>query len=171
MKVLLLVLGALVLLVAVVLLVGALLPRKHLASREIVLRQAPADVYAVVRDFAATPAWRSDLKRVEMLENAQDRVGFREESQHGVVTYEVVEELPAEKLVTRIVDQDLGYSGSWTYQFVAADNGTRIRITEDGDVPNVFFRFMSRFVFGHTATMETYLKNLGRKFGEDVVPK
>jgi hypothetical protein len=31
----------------------------------------------------------------------------------------------------------------------------------------VFFRFMSRYVFGHTATMDVYLKSLARHFGED----
>jgi len=29
---------------------------------------------------------------------------------------------------------------------------------------------MSRFLFGYTSTMETYLKNLGRHFGESVFP-
>jgi len=38
-------------------------------------------------------------------------------------------------------------------------------------VPNVLFRFMSRFVFGHTATMDTYLQALGRKFNEEVTPR
>jgi hypothetical protein len=32
------------------------------------------------------------------------------------------------------------------------------------------FRFMSRFIFGHTKTMETYLRALGQKFGEEVAP-
>ena len=62
--------------------------------------------------------------------------------------------MPGEKLVTRIVDRDRGYFGSWTYEFSPAVNGTLVRITEHGEVPNVVFRFMSRFVFGHTATIE-----------------
>ena len=36
-------------------------------------------------------------------------------------------------------------------------------ITEDGEVYNLIFRFMSRFVFGHTATMDAFLKNLERR--------
>ncbi len=31
--------------------------------------------------------------------------------------------------------------------------------------------FMSRFVFGYTATIETYLVDLGRKFGEETTPR
>ena len=35
---------------------------------------------------------------------------------------------------------------------------------------NLFFRFMSRYVFGYTATIETYLVDLGHKFGEETTP-
>ncbi len=171
MKILLIVVGAFVALIALVLVIGALLPAKHVASREIVVRKAPGEVYAVIRDFAAAPGWRTDLKAVEMLEPVDGRMRFRENSSNGIITYEAVEERANEKLITRIVDRDLGYFGSWTYELLPAESGTRVRITENGEVPNVLFRFMSRFVFGHTATMDTYLKALGRKFGEEVTPK
>ena len=168
MKILLVLVTALVLLTGVVLLIGAFLPRKHVASREIVLRQTPRDVYAVVRDFASLTTWRSDVKSVEMLAPVNGRVRFRENSSNGRITYELVEETPDAKLVTEIVDRDLGYFGSWTYEFLPDPSGTGLRITENGEVPNVLFRFMSRFVFGHTATMDAYLRSLGRKFGEEV---
>ncbi len=38
-----------------------------------------------------------------------------------------------------------------------------MRIMELGDVYNPIFRVASRFVFGHTATMEQFLRNLGRR--------
>ena len=171
MKILLILGGAFVALIALVFVVGALLPRKHVASREIVVPKAPDEVYSVIRDFAAAPSWRTDLKAIEMLEPVEGRLRFRENSSNGIITYEVVHDRPNEELVTRIVDRDLGYFGSWTYELSAAESGTRVRITEDGEVPNVLFRFVSRFVFGHTATMDTYLKALGRKFGEEVTPK
>jgi hypothetical protein len=47
-------------------------------------------------------------------------------------------------------------------------DGAALRVTEDGEVYNVIFRFMSRFVFGQTGTIERYLKDLGKKFGEQV---
>ncbi len=171
MKIALIVLVGLIALVSVLLVIGAMLPRKHVASREITVRRTAAEVYSVVRDFAGAPSWRTDLKKVEMLPDVNGRVCFREDSANGLITYELLEDIPGATLVTRIVDQDLGYSGSWTYQFSGANGGTRVRITEDGEVPNVLFRFVSRFVFGHTATVDAYLKALGRKFGEDVAPK
>ena len=44
-------------------------------------------------------------------------------------------------------------------------NGTTLTITEDGEVYNPIFRFMSRFVFGHEATMATYLSAAQKKLG------
>ncbi len=46
---------------------------------------------------------------------------------------------------------------------VPAPNGTTLTITEDGEVYNPIFRFMSRFVFGHEATMATYLSAAQKK--------
>jgi hypothetical protein len=43
-----------------------------------------------------------------------------------------------------------------------------MRITEDGYVSNPLFRFMARFVFGYTSTVDSYMKSLGEKFGEQV---
>jgi hypothetical protein len=108
---------------------------------------------------------------VEILDEVAGRVRFREHGKQGRITYEVVQDTPPEKLVTRIVDQDLGYSGTWTYLLSQTNDGTRVRITEEGEVPNLLFRFMSRFIFGHTATMDAYLRALARKFGEEAQPK
>jgi uncharacterized protein YndB with AHSA1/START domain len=171
MKLVLLIGSGVVALVIVVLIIGALLPKEHVASREIVLRRPPPEVYATLRDFAGAPKWRPDLERIEMLDDVDGRVRFREHSRQGRITYEVVQDSPPEKLITRIVDRDLGYFGSWTCLLSPTNDGTRLQITEKGEVPNVLFRFMSRFVFGHTATMDAYLRALARKFGEEAQPK
>jgi hypothetical protein len=67
-------------------------------------------------------------------------------------------------MVTRIRDTDLGYSGQWTYSFTPENGGTLVTITEDGEVSNVLFRFMSRYIFGHTATIDGYLESLAKRF-------
>jgi hypothetical protein len=46
-----------------------------------------------------------------------------------------------------------------------------LRITEDGEIRNPIFRFVARFFLGYTATMEAYLRDLGRRFGETVQPE
>ena len=164
------VVGLVVLLVGVVALVGSRLPVQHTATRSLVLRRPPQQVYATVRDFNAAPMWRSDLKSVEVQPQPNGKIHFRENGSQGTVNYELVDDVPGQRLVTRILDTDLGYSGKWTYTFTPEGNGTRVSITEDGEVTNVIFRFMSKYVFGHTATMDAYLNSLAKRFGEDVKP-
>jgi uncharacterized membrane protein len=171
MKIVLVLLAIVAALVLVVLVIGAALPRKHVVSRHVILHRPPGEVYETVRNFAAAPSWRPDLERVENIATSDNQVRFREHGKQGAVTYDLVEDRPNEKIVTRIADQDLGYSGSWTYTFENAPEGTRLEITEAGDVSNILFRFVSRFVFGHTRTIEKYLEALGKKFGEDVSPQ
>jgi uncharacterized membrane protein len=164
------IIGVLVLIVAVMALIGSQLPRAHTVSRSIVLRQPRPNVYAVIRDFKSAPTWRSGVKSTEVIETPGEKLRFIE---HGSddVNYELTEDVPNQKMVTRILNTDLGYSGQWTYELADENGGTRVKITEDGDVSNVIFRFMSRYIFGHTSTMDTYLAALAKKFGESATPQ
>ena len=152
-------------------LIGSMLPKAHVASRSILLHRSPQDVYTVVRDFASAPKWRSDVKRIEVEAPQGGPVYFREEGKHGTVNYELVEDVPSQRMVTRIRDTDLGYSGQWTYSFTPENGGTRVTIREDGEVSNVLFRFMSRYVFGQTSTIDSYLTSLAKHFGEETKPQ
>ena len=165
------VIAGLALLVGFVALIGSRLQKSHVASRSVLLRQSPHDVYAVVRDFESATRWRSDLKRIEIETRPGGPVYFREEAKHGTTNYELLEDVPAQRMVTRIRDTNLGYSGQWTYSFVPENGGTRVTIREDGEVSNVIFRFMSRYVFGQTATIDTYLNSLAKHFGEAGQPQ
>jgi Polyketide cyclase / dehydrase and lipid transport len=167
----LVIVGIIVVTLVAVFVIASRLPEQHKASRSIRLKQKPQDVYAVIVDFASANTWRPDLERVEILEKVDGHTRFREHGRHGAVTFEVVEDVPASKVVTRIVDKDLGYSGSWTYQFEPTSDGTKLRITEDGVVSNLFFRFMSHYVFGQTSTMDSVLTALAKKFGEAALPE
>jgi hypothetical protein len=158
------VLGGLILLVGIMALIGSRLPKNHVASRSIFLRKSPQDVYAVIRDFASTPKWRADVKQVDVEGASGGPVYFREVAKHGTVNYELIEDVPAQRMVTRIRDTDLGYAGQWTYTLAAENGGTRVTITEDGEVSNVLFRFMSRYVFGQTSTIDSYLTSLANHF-------
>lgn len=170
MKIFLLILAVLAGLVLLMALIGALLPRAHQATRTAVFRSPPAILYATIRDFAAMPTWRSGLTSVELLPPRDGHPMFREISRHGPIAYVVREDDAPRKLVTEIADDSLPFGGTWTYEITVESNGTRLRITERGEVKNVLFRFMAGFVFGYNGTIETYLRDLGKKFGEPVTP-
>ena len=160
----------LALLVGTAALIGSRQPEKHVASRSIVLHRSPHEVYAVVRDFRSAPKWRDDLKQVEVNDQQGGLVYFREVGEDGAVNYELIEDVPAQRMVTRIRDTDLGYSGQWTYTFSSENGGTRVTIREDGEISNALFRFISRYVFGQAATIDGYLTSLAKHFGESAAP-
>ena len=159
------------LLAGAIALIGSRLPRGHVASRSVLLKQSPENVYAVVRDLGSAPSWRSDVKLIEIEPQPSGPLHFRELGKNGTVNYELTEDVPAQRMVTRILDTDLGYSGKWTYVFTTENGGTRLMITEDGEVSNVLFRFMSRYIFGQTATLDAYLTSLAKRFGETAKPE
>lgn len=165
------IIGGLLLIGGIMALIGSMLPKAHVTSRSILLHRSPQDVYATVRDFGSAPKWRADVKRMEVEAPQGGPVYFREEGKHGTVNYELVEDVPAQKIVTRIRDTDLGYSGQWTYSFTPENGGTRLTIREDGEVSNVLFRFMSRYIFGQTSTIDSYLTSLAKHFGEESAPQ
>ena len=49
--------GLLIGLVSLITLVGAFLPRDHVASRSIALKQSPAEVYRILENAQAWPTW------------------------------------------------------------------------------------------------------------------
>jgi len=83
----------------------------------------------------------------------------------------LTDDVPDQRMVTKIRDTDLGYAGQWTYTFAAEDSGTRLTVREDGEVSNVIFRFMSRYIFGQTATIDSYLQSLAKHFGDEAQPQ
>lgn len=161
-------LGLLALIVGVYI-VGVLLPREHTATVRTVIAATPQEVYDRVRDIEAAADWRSDLDTVQILSSPGDIPVWRETGTFGSVVMRLDEGWPGMRLVTRIDDPDQPFGGTWTYQLDEVDGGTRLSITEDGEVYSPFFRFMSRFIFGHYATMERYLTDLGHSFGQEVV--
>jgi hypothetical protein len=129
--------GSLAVLVAVIAIVGAMLPQKHTASRTARIALPPAALYQML---------------VQMAQASTDPP-VRLERQE-----------PPSLLVTRISDPALPFGGSWTYRIEPAGAGeSNVTITEDGEVYNVIFRFMSRFVFGHHATMDAFIRDVQAK--------
>jgi hypothetical protein len=164
MRYVVIVLAVIVALIIVVVAVGFALPARHRASRAARFTASPSALFSTISDVAQYPSWRSDVTRVEVV-NDSTPMRFREVGRNGTILYEVERREPDWLLVTRIADPTLPFGGTWTYELSPATDGTMLRITEDGDVRNPVFRFVSRFVLGHTATIDRYLADLGKRFG------
>ena len=163
MKILAWTLGALAALVAVVAGIGFLLPVRHRVMRQATFPASAGVVFTVITKVEDFPSWRSVVTKVDVISSAPEKPSWRETGSNGAIVF-VAEQVSAPTtFVTRIADRSLPFGGTWTYELTPVAGGTTLRITEDGEVYNPIFRFMSRFVFGHTATIDTYLRDLGGK--------
>lgn len=156
---------------AAVVAVGALLPRDHVATMTAPITAAPDAVWMAITTPADFPRWRRDVQRVELLPPTPTGPSWREYSNNGALTMVVDIADPPRHLVTRIADEGLPFGGRWEYR-IESDGavGSKVTITEHGSVYNPLFRFISRFVMGHTATIESYLRALGKRFGSEPAP-
>jgi hypothetical protein len=127
---------ALAVLMMIVAAIGAMLPEKHTASRTVAVALPPDALY-------------------------QRLTGIT----FGDVPVRIERQEPPFLLVTRIVEGQ-PFGGTWTYRVAPAPGGSQLTIIEDGEVYNVIFRFLSRFVFGHYTTIDAYLANLRRHEAE-----
>lgn len=169
MKWILAVAGILVGAILIVIIVGALLPKEHTATRAARYRQPPAAVWQAITDYDKFPQWRGSVERVEPLPQANGKSGWVEYVKGaGRIPLAITESVPTQRLVTLIVDPNLPFGGTWIYEITPIDGGSLLRITENGEVRNPIFRFVSRFIFGLHVTMDQYLKDLDAKFGEIV---
>ena len=125
---------SLVAVVGVIAIVGYFLPVAHEASRSAEISKPPKAVYALVSDLKNYSTWWPENE----------------------VAVEVVDAVPPSKFVTRIVGET-DFGGTWTMEIVPTSTGSRLTITERGEIYNPIFRTLARFVFGHTSTMESCL--------------
>jgi Polyketide cyclase / dehydrase and lipid transport len=174
MRYVLIIAGSLVGLVVLIAIIGALLPRDHVASMTATIPAPPEKVWDAVTNVDSFSSWRGDLQRVDLISRTGGAMSWREHSKHGPVKMAVDVAEPPRRLVVHIADKDLPFGGSWEYIIVpdpAGANHSRLTITERGYVSNPIFRFVSRFVMGHYRSLDAYLRALGKKFGADIIPE
>lgn len=170
-RVLLWILGSALALVGLVFGVGALLPRDHVATSTVTIHQPPDSVWAVVRDLGATPRWWDETTSSVALDDPAGREVWRQEASGFSMDLVVSAAVAPTRLVTTIdAAPEAAFGGAWTYTLTPVAGGTRIAVTEAGWVANPAFRTMSR-IMGHHTTLDSYLRALGRRFGESVTPE
>jgi uncharacterized protein YndB with AHSA1/START domain len=146
-----------------IVLIGALLPQKHRVSRTISLNRPAEEVWGLI---SGPPTWRPSVSNYQELPPSEGHRRWRETDKHNqTITYEALESVPPRRLVTHIADPNLPFGGNWVYEIVPSGNSCTLTITENGEVYNPLFRFVSRFIMGHTATIDSYLVALNTKLG------
>ena len=134
------VVGFVLVLVGVIAAIGYFLPVAHEASRSAEFNQPPETVYALISDLKNYSTWWPENE----------------------TNVEVVEAVPPQKFVTRIVGES-AFGGTWTWVIEKTPSGSRATITERGEIYNPIFRTLATYVFGLTSTMESCLEAAKRR--------
>ena len=167
MKYAILLIAAIAAIVGLIALFGMTLPVHHTATRKVRLRQTPQAIFDVL---AGPPVWRTSLESVEDLPAVNGRPRWKEIDKRGNgITFELVEATRPLRRVTRIVDDNLPFGGSWTLEIAPSAGGSTVSITEHGEVRNPIFRFMSKFILGHYQSIDQYLGDLAKRFDETLI--
>ena len=162
--------GVLFGLFAVIALVGLCLPKTHSAGRRLVLEQPVEAVWETISTIEKQPEWNEMLMSVEKLPDKNGHEVWREiYNGNYPMMLETVESDPPKKLVRAIADEKGPFSGNWTFVIEPTDSGSSLTITENGEIPNPFFRFMARMFMNPAKYIDLYMRQLAKKFGEPVV--
>jgi uncharacterized protein YndB with AHSA1/START domain len=146
-----------------VLIVGAMLPKAHTVSRSITVTQPPDAVWNLI---TSATTWRPEVRKYEELPSQNGHRRWSETDKGGhAIPYEAIESIPPHHLATRIADPSLPFGGTWTYEIAPSGSGSTLTITENGEVYNPVFRFVSRYIMGHAATLDAYLKAVKARLG------
>jgi hypothetical protein len=167
----LLVMSLLVSLVIAVVVGGLATPRQHIASRAIVLKASPDTVWPLIRNVSAYADWRDDIQSVHVDTTDAGVTRWTEVGRSGSISYVAVADEAPSRFTARIADEDLSYSGEWQYVLTASDGGTRVVISEHGEVGNPIFRFVGTHFIGFTRTIDSYLGDLAAQLGETARPE
>src|SRR5262249_44029425 len=136
MKWILITAGIIIGLMAIIYLIGILLPVKHSATVRDIIPAGPNEVWNRITDVSKFNTWRKDLDSV-IITNDQE---WTEVSSNGKTPMAFKEKVMATRLVGAINSKDLPYGGEWVYQLEPKGNGTLLTITENGEVYNPIFR-------------------------------
>ena len=153
-------------LIGAVVVIGLLTPADHNVSRTLKTRQSPQVIWDTINDHANEQKWRDDVAGVTSAGEQNGKPVWLETYKDGnTVKLATTLSNPPTKMIREIAEEG-PFSGRWEIDITPTPEGSDVKITEIGNVPNPVFRFVSKFVIGHTYQMEKYLTSLAKKFGE-----
>lgn len=150
--------GLLVVLVGLMAAIGATLPVAHSATVSARLTAPPDSVWALITRVEEFAEWRPEVNTATRLDDGQGPPRWTEETRFGPISFQAEDWDPPHGMTARIVGEKLAFGGAWVYRVEPDGIGTRLTVTENGEVYNPVFRFMSRFIFGYERTLRGYLE-------------
>ena len=116
-KIAIIIAGCLIILIALVVLVGLLLPQNHSASRIARFDRPAQDIWDAITEYPAQATWRSGISEMKRLEDRDGHEIWKEIRGRGrgdSLTYMVIEKEPPRRLRSKIIN-NRQFGGTWTW--------------------------------------------------------
>ncbi len=155
--VILVLVGALLLLIGGLGVVGSCVPATHTASMSVTVAMPRDRVWSLLNDVESFPAWLPGIDKVEMLPERDGHRVFRQfQGRNSFVLEETVKAAPS--VVTRTIADDNGmFSGSWEHRLEEAGPGrTTITVVETGTVNAAIPRAIMRLFVGYDRSLNAF---------------
>lgn len=162
MKLLFWIIGGLVCLVILIFLIGLLLPKERVVSRQSLFPVSPEVLYTIVTNNEDWK-YRSDLKDLILIEKNGEHEVWDEITKDGAVIRFTTKEKNPHSFYSFEINSKL-FSGYWTATFEPAENGeTLFTATEYISVKNPFIKTLSYLFFDIGKLMDNYQNDLRKK--------
>lgn len=137
-------------------------PEGHTASGSEIIKAPLADVFALEADIKKRPEWMEQVKEVRDYKEGENGTASWLEVWNDGNEFDMKLAANAKDKMLRfeIRDRNEVFNGSWTLDFEAVEGGTRVTITEQGNIPNAFVRGMFHLVASPDDTLKQHLQIL-----------
>lgn len=141
----------------VIYLIGRAQPERHSSSISFHLPRPCPVVWAALIDFSSLPQWWPAVKAIRFETRPDGTIITWNTDRRGrVIGFCTIEEKAPVHLVREITGGNLPFGGTWTYDLIPEEGGTRVNLTENGFVKPVFFRGLMKLVMKPAATMRDF---------------
>ena len=149
-------------LVALVFVLGLLLPKQREFVKTANLKNPPEEVFQIIAGFKKQASWRSDVQEIKVI----DQHIWTEVPKNGTsITFRIKRKVKNQLFEIEIIEPK-SFNGYWVGTFERIPTGTKIVFREVVIIENPFFRVISSIFIDLDKTMELYMANLKTKLGE-----
>lgn len=154
---------SIVAIIAILFIVGLLIPKQRTFTKTAVLNSNVTKVFNLVTDFKNQTTWRNDVKEIIVIDDNT----WTEVPQKGTaITFKVKRKIENEIFEIEIIEPK-NFNGYWVGTFNQKTlNETAIEFKEVVTISNPFFRTLSYLFIDLDKTMDLYIQNLIQKLGE-----
>ena len=153
---------AIVFIVIIIFVIGLLLPKQRIETRETVYEVSPKEVFDIVTNNNDWK-YRSDLKNLKIVEINNNVEEWEEISKDdNIIRFKTREKRPYSYYSFDMESKVM--KGFWTAEFKELENNNTLFIaTEYIEMKNPFLRVLSYLFFDIGKYMETYQEDLGKR--------